>query len=80
MEELDLIRREPDPDDRRAKKVLLTDHGTTQAARIVGISREIRDQLFAELSLDEILRTTAVLEQIERRIGTLSATKTEDDS
>jgi hypothetical protein len=47
------IERRPDPGDRRARRLVLTDKARPILARILGLSTEIRQQAFADLSEEE---------------------------
>ncbi|HEY3909627.1 MAG TPA: MarR family transcriptional regulator [Stellaceae bacterium] len=53
MEEDGWIERRPDPDDRRARRLVLTDKARPILARILGLSTEVRQEAFANLSEDE---------------------------
>ena len=68
MEALGLIDRVPDPADRRAKQIVLTTHGTEQAALVTGISETMRDELFSGLPEAELRQAVALFETISERI------------
>lgn len=78
MEALDLIRREPAPDDRRAKQIVLSDHGAEQAALVNRIGKEIREEMFAGLPKEQLQRAIALFETISERVTEQS--RTDDDA
>lgn len=69
MEQLDLIVRRADPSDRRAKHVVLTEHGKEQAALVTRIGEEIRHQIFRDLPERDIRNAVDLFETISARIG-----------
>jgi DNA-binding MarR family transcriptional regulator len=54
-----LVERRPDPTDRRARRVELTDPGNARLCELAGLLREAEDQLLERLDLEEreVLRT-----------------------
>ncbi len=63
------VKRSPDPDDRRAVGLALTDKGHDVTAEIVKISAELYDELFsAALSAAEIRQVEAALRKV-RAVG-----------
>jgi MarR family transcriptional regulator, transcriptional regulator for hemolysin len=53
MEEDGWIERRPDPDDRRARRLVLTEKARLILSRILDLSAEVRQEAFAGLSEDE---------------------------
>ncbi len=53
MEEDGWIERRPDPDDRRARRLVLTEKARPILARILDLSRAVRNEAFAELSEED---------------------------
>ncbi len=53
MEEDGWIERRPNPGDRRARRLILTDKAHPILARILDLSNEVRSEAFAGLSLEE---------------------------
>ena len=69
MEEDGWIERQPQPGDRRARRLVLTDKARPILARILDLSNEIRAESFAGLSKDE---GKQLLELLRRVHGNLS--------
>jgi MarR family transcriptional regulator for hemolysin len=69
MEEDGWIARQPQPGDRRARRLVLTDKARPILARILDLSNEIRSESFAGLSKDE---GKQLLELLRRVHGNLS--------
>lgn len=59
-----LIERRPDPADRRAKRIYITDAGRDLSRTMTPIAREIAVELTAGLSDDQIAELLAMLERI----------------
>ncbi|MGH7113803.1 MAG: MarR family winged helix-turn-helix transcriptional regulator [Stellaceae bacterium] len=53
MEEDGWVERRPDPDDRRARRLVLTEKARPILARILDLSTEVRQEAFANLSQDD---------------------------
>ncbi|QDL91016.1 MarR family transcriptional regulator [Paroceanicella profunda] len=68
MEALDLIRREADPKDRRAKLIILTAHGRTQAELVKGLGAELRHDYFSTLDTDALCDAVRLMEAVSARI------------
>ena len=56
----DLIERQIDPDDRRVKKIVLTDPALNLIAQIEKIATQVRGEIFAGISEDDIERCQAI--------------------
>jgi hypothetical protein len=69
MEEDGWIERRPDPADRRARRLVLTDKARPIMARILELSNEVRTESFAGLSDDE---GHQLIELLRRVHGNLS--------
>ena len=69
MEEDGWIERQPQPGDRRARRLVLTDKARPILARILDLSNEVRAESFAGLSKDEGKR---LIELLRRVHGNLS--------
>jgi len=67
MEEHDLVERHPDPNDRRAKLIVLTKKGQEQADLVKAIGAGLRRQVFADISSDELKSSMELLERIADR-------------
>ncbi len=64
LEALGTVRRLPDPDDRRAKLVELTDAGRPDAERVVELSRHITGALLDGLTPEQVEGARQVLSRI----------------
>lgn len=68
---MELVDWASDPQDRRTKRIALTEQGRAAAARIVDKSLEIEHQILADLTPEELAITRATLEKIARRFEQL---------
>ena len=68
MEKLRLVRRESVKGDRRAKHVVLTLHGRTQAETVRDVSRELRDVILTETTAEDVTVALRVLATISLAI------------
>src|SRR5260370_33831661 len=66
MEEDGWIERQPQPGDRRARRLVLTDKARPILARILDLSNEVRAESFAGLSKDEGKQLIELLRRGER--------------
>jgi MarR family transcriptional regulator for hemolysin len=64
LEELGLVRRVPDPDDRRVRRLELTSEGTALLAKLRGSAREFEAKAFAGLSAKALTELGKVLARI----------------
>ncbi len=64
MEEASLVRRNPDPDDRRSLQVSLTEMGRQLADRVLEARLAMVDTLLAPLSAEERQLTTSLLRKL----------------
>ncbi|MFZ3035559.1 MAG: MarR family transcriptional regulator [Parvibaculum sp.] len=65
LEEAGVLERRPDPEDRRAKALYLTPRGRRQVATIEPLIAEIRQNLLAEVSAEEMETCFSVFAKIE---------------
>jgi DNA-binding MarR family transcriptional regulator len=66
-----LVRRDPDPEDRRAKRIVLTPPGEA-AAKAAGISRiHFVNDVFSALSAEECETLVGLLDKLNARLGEL---------
>lgn len=63
-----LVERKPDPSDRRAKLIQITEKGVEAVARTEPLRRQIIDQTFGTLQPDERESLGAVLEKLARAL------------
>lgn len=63
-----LVERKPDPSDRRAKQIQITDKGVEAVARTEPLRRQIIDQTFGALSPDDRKSLGAILEKLSRSL------------
>ena len=68
MEALDLITREPDPADRRAKHIVLTAHGREQADLVQRLGEEVRSEVFRNVDEADLRCAIALFDRIEAEI------------
>src|SRR5271170_582052 len=68
MEEDGWIERRPDPADRRARRLVLTEKARPLLARILDLSTEIRREAFADLSDEEGRRLVGLLRRVHGRL------------
>ncbi|MBT0667279.1 MarR family transcriptional regulator [Novosphingobium profundi] len=68
LERAELVEREADPDDGRAKRLLLTPEGARLARRIDARLMELRAELLEGISDDELGAVVRVLERVSARI------------
>lgn len=68
MEENGLVERRPDASDRRAKLVVLTDHGAEQARLVGEIADRLRERIFREFDPAEMKIALAVLDRTAARL------------
>lgn len=73
LERHGFIRRQVDPADRRARRILLTSAGQGEVVRIRGRIEEAEAWLLADMKDEDIARALGVFDQIERRIGSIAA-------
>ena len=69
MEEQGWIERRPDPGDRRARRLVLTDKARPILARILDLSNEIRTEAFAGLSETDGRRLIDLLGRVHRNLS-----------
>ena len=74
MEDNGLLERRPDPNDRRAKLLVLTPHGQEQATLVIAIGRELRERLFANIGAEEMRRSIALFEQVSANVADMDQT------
>ena len=79
MGELDLITREPDPEDRRAKHIVLTEHGREQAALVKRLGDEVREELFHDMDEADLRMAVDFLERVGVRLNEASASSAQGE-
>ncbi len=74
LSEAGLVERKPDPDDRRAKRVVLTKAGHAEVTRIRARIAEAEERFLCDLDEDTIATMTRAFARIEDRVeGVLAA-------
>jgi MarR family transcriptional regulator for hemolysin len=73
LQKEDLVVRESDPQDRRSKRVSLTENGRALSEKLAVAAEALRSEVLGAVSRDELVRCTSVLEQLCRQIEPLSA-------
>jgi MarR family transcriptional regulator for hemolysin len=71
MEENGLIERRPDPSDRRAKLIALTEHGEEQASFVRSLADRMRVQIFEGIDLVALHGAVGLLDRIAANIADL---------
>lgn len=66
-----LVVREEDPTDKRAKIMRLTEEGFGHSQQIEVLLHDLRDELFADLSDEELERFTRLMEFMGKRLDAL---------
>jgi len=69
MEEEGWIERRPDPGDRRARRLVLTEKARPILARILDLSTEVRREAFAELSEEDGRHLTDLLRRVHGNLA-----------
>ena len=69
MERQGLIRREPDPKDRRAKRIVITEAGQQAAAATEPIRRELTGQVMGSLNAEEQEVLARILAKLEAAVA-----------
>jgi MarR family transcriptional regulator, transcriptional regulator for hemolysin len=64
MEENGLIERHQDPNDRRAKLIVLTAHGMEQAVLVRSLAADMRSQIFEGINLAELRSAIDLLDRV----------------
>lgn len=71
MESEKLVERLPDPADRRAKLIRLTDRGEDALSEAGGVAASLREQILAEFSEEELAQINGFFERFLQRIKDL---------
>ena len=75
LEREGILERRPDPTDRRATRVLLTDAGRAQIAEWQEFQRQLAERAMAPLSADERRALRRLLDKIREGLGSLDAVR-----
>lgn len=73
MEENGLILRQPDPNDRRVKLLVLTPHGEEQAALVRAIADRMREKVFQDIDHGQLKAAVALMERISANVTDMEA-------
>ena len=68
LEASGLLKRLPDPSDRRAKRVVMTPRGTKLLADIQGIAAQVNSQIMNGIARSDISRTETVLYKMKQQL------------
>ncbi|QJP63978.1 MarR family winged helix-turn-helix transcriptional regulator [Bordetella holmesii] len=68
LEASGLLARQPDPEDRRAKALVLTPAGQAVVEQVEAVARQVREAALADLPDEEVLRACALLDLICQRL------------
>ena len=68
-----LVKRQPDPTDRRAKRVVMTPKGTKLLADIQSIATKVNDQILNGIARNDISRAETVLYKMKQQLISMDA-------
>lgn len=68
-----LVRRQPDPADRRAKRIVMTQKGSRLLAEIHSVAREVDTSIMAGIVKGDIARTEALLARMKQQLIAMDA-------
>jgi MarR family transcriptional regulator for hemolysin len=68
-----LVKRQPDPSDRRAKRVVMTPKGTKLLADIQAIAAKVNDQILNGIARNDISRAETVLYKMKQQLISMDA-------
>ena len=68
-----LVRRQPDPADRRAKRIVMTQKGSRLLAEIHTVAREVDTRIMAGIAKADIARTEALLAKMKQQLIAMDA-------
>lgn len=68
-----LVKRQPDPSDRRAKRVVMTPKGTKLLADIQAIATKVNDQILNGIARNDISRAETVLYKMKQQLISMDA-------
>ncbi|MGB8692332.1 MAG: MarR family transcriptional regulator [Steroidobacteraceae bacterium] len=68
-----LVRRQPDPADRRAKRIVMTQKGSRLLAEIHTVAREVDTSIMAGIAKGDIARTDALLAKMKQQLIAMDA-------
>ncbi len=68
-----LVRRQPDPADRRAKRIVMTQKGSRLLAEIHTVGREVDTSIMAGIPKGDIARTEALLAKMKQQLIAMDA-------
>lgn len=77
-EKQELVERQPDPDDRRAQRIVLTKEGEEMTSRLAPLLSSVLEDVTATLSRDEKLALIELLQKVES--AARSAAETDSSS
>ena len=73
LEAAGLVERQGDPDDRRAKRVLMTARGMKLLSEIEAIAKEVNSQVMNGIARSDIARAEMVLVRMKRQLISMDA-------
>ena len=73
LEAAGLVKRQPDPSDRRAKRVVMTPKGTKLLADIQTIATKVNDQILNGIARNDISRAETVLYKMKQQLISMDA-------
>ncbi len=73
LESAGLVRRQADPQDRRAKRIVMTQKGSRLLAEIQTIAREVNASIMTGIPKNDIARAEALLLKMKQQLITMDA-------
>ena len=73
LEASGLVKREADPEDRRAKRVVMTPKGSKLLAEILGIAKVVNGQIMSGISKSDIVRSENLLYKMKQQLIAMDA-------
>ena len=74
------VERQPDPVDRRAKRVMMTKKGTSLLSRIEKIARKVNGEIMGGTPQNDISRAETVLHKMKQRLISMDAVPGNSDN
>jgi DNA-binding MarR family transcriptional regulator len=69
LEKKGFVRREPDPEDRRSRRVFLTDEGKALKSKLIPIVKKHLHRAFSGLGVEDVGQLKKIHEQIVKNLG-----------
>ena len=73
LESAGLVKRQADPEDRRAKRVVMTPKGTKLLVDVQAVVLDVNDRVMAGIPKSDLARTEAVLSRMKQQLISMDA-------